>query len=75
MAEYVRGKRILELGCGAGYLGLVVAAIQLNAPDLGTSESSVWLTDVNDIVLSRCRENLNLPCSAWHEFPANFYFS
>lgn len=62
--EHVRGKRILELGCGAGYLGLVVAAIQLNAAELENPEPSVWLTDVNDVVLSRCRENLNLPCSA-----------
>lgn len=69
--EHVRGKRTLELGCGVGYLGLVVAAIQLNAPSLRNSESSVWLTDVNDAVLSRCRDNLNLPCSAWQEFLEN----
>ena len=64
--------RVLELGCGVGYLGLVVATIQLNASDLEISQSSVWLTDVNDVVLSRCRENLNLPCSACRKFLANF---
>lgn len=72
MVEYVRGKRVLELGCGVGYLGLVIAAIQLNSPDLENSEPSVWLTDMNDVVLSRCRGNLNLPCSAWLKFLANF---
>lgn len=61
--EHTKGKRVLELGCGVGYLGLVVAAIQLNAPDPENFASSVWLTDVNEVVLSRCRKNLNLPCS------------
>ncbi|KAF9785712.1 hypothetical protein BJ322DRAFT_1055945 [Thelephora terrestris] len=62
--EHVRGKRVLELGCGVGYLGLVVAEIQLSATELENPESSIWLTDVNDVVLSRCRENVNLPCNA-----------
>lgn len=69
--EYVRGKRVLELGCGVGYLGLVVAAIQLNATELENPEP-VWLTDINDIVLSRCRENLNLPCSALRKVLVDF---
>jgi 16S rRNA G1207 methylase RsmC len=61
--EHMRGKRVLELGCGVGYLGLVVAAIQLSAPDSENFGSSVWLTDVNEVVLSRCMENVNLTCS------------
>lgn len=59
----MRGKRVLELGSGVGYLGLVIAAIQLDTPDQENTESSIWLTDVNDFVLSRCRDNLDLPCS------------
>lgn len=70
--ENVRGKRVLELGCGVGYLGLVVATIQLNATELENPDPSIWLTDVNDVVLSRCRENLNLPCSALWRFLVNF---
>lgn len=69
--EHVKGKRVLELGCGVGYLGLVVAAIQLNAREQGNSQSSIWLTDVNDVVLSRCRENLNLPCSELRKLLTN----
>jgi len=62
--ERVLGKRVLELGSGVGYLGLVIAAIQLNTPNQEGPDSSIWLTDVNNIVLSRCRDNLNLPCNA-----------
>ena len=68
----MRRKRVLELGSGVGYLGLVVAAIQLDTPDTENLEHSVWLTDVNDVVLSRCRDNLNLPCSELREFLVNF---
>lgn len=64
LIERVLGKRVLELGSGVGYLGLVIAALQLNTPNQESPESSIWLTDVNSIVLSRCRDNLNLPCSA-----------
>ena len=69
LIERVLGKRVLELGSGVGYLGLVIAAIQLNGtPNQEGPESSIWLTDVNKIVLSRCRDNLNLPCSASQTF-------
>ena len=68
----MRGKRVLELGSGVGYLGLVIAAIQLDAQNQENYESPIWLTDVNDVVLSRCRENLNLPCSAFGNFLTNF---
>jgi hypothetical protein len=71
LIDRVRGKRVLELGSGVGYLGLVVAAIQLDAPDQENPEPSIWLTDVNNVVLSRCRDNLNLPCSTLRGFPVN----
>ena len=66
------GKRILELGSGVGYLGLVAAAIQLDNPAEGDPEPSIWLTDVNSVVLSRCRDNLDLPCSTLRGLLANF---
>ena len=72
LIERVVGKRILELGSGVGYLGLVAAAIQLDNPVEGDPEPSIWLTDVNNIVLSRCRDNLNLPCSKLRGFLVNF---
>ncbi|KAH7097537.1 S-adenosyl-L-methionine-dependent methyltransferase [Auriculariales sp. MPI-PUGE-AT-0066] len=50
--EVVRGKAILELGCGAGLLGLVVS--QLGA-------QSVTLTDCRNDVLQQCRRNADLP--------------
>ena len=71
LIERVRGKRVLELGSGVGYLGLVVAAIQLDTQNQESSESPIWLTDVNNVVLSRCRDNLNLPCSTLRKFPTN----
>lgn len=55
-----------------GYLGLVVAAIQLDTPDRETPKTSIWLTDVNDIVLSRCRDNFDLPCSTLRGFLMGF---
>lgn len=72
LVERVRGKRVLELGSGVGYLGLVIAAIQLDTtPNQENPESSIWLTDVNNVVLSRCRDNLNLSCSTLRKFLTN----
>lgn len=72
LIERVAGKRILELGSGVGYLGLVAAAIQLDSPVEGDPEPSVWLTDLNSVVLSRCQDNLDLPCSTLRGFIMNF---
>ncbi|KAF7436348.1 hypothetical protein PC9H_003181 [Pleurotus ostreatus] len=52
----VIGKRVLELGSGTGFLGIVIAAIQ------GSSPGALWLTDVEESVLNRCRENVQLQC-------------
>lgn len=64
--------RVLELGSGAGFLGMIIADLQLlsqhssngeeNAPSDPRRES-LWMTDVDEQVLSRCRDNVNLPCS------------
>lgn len=62
--ELLRGKRVLELGSGAGFLGILIGQIQRAAdPKVSSSESMLLLTDVNHAVLERCRENLKLDCS------------
>ncbi|KAF7347386.1 Protein-lysine N-methyltransferase EFM3 [Mycena venus] len=60
----VRRKRTLELGAGVGFLGCVVASLQLldrssDAESLG----ALWMSDINDSVLSRCCNNVQLPCN------------
>ncbi|KAI0095225.1 putative methyltransferase-domain-containing protein [Irpex rosettiformis] len=57
--ELVRGKSILELGSGIGLLGLLLSALQVSDAKPGR----IILTDVNPQVLSRCEENLALPCN------------
>ena len=63
--DLVRTK-CLELGSGVGFLGTVVAKIQnvekRNLRKQG-SDVSLWLTDCNEEVLKRCKENVYLPCS------------
>ncbi|KAJ3731907.1 putative methyltransferase-domain-containing protein [Lentinula guzmanii] len=56
----VEGKCVLELGSGIGYLGIIVASLQQLSPKVS---SSLWLTDVNEEVLSQCRRNVQLPCN------------
>lgn len=46
----------MELGCGVGFLGIVVAALQ-------RGQGEVWLSDVSEEVLAKCMKNLQLPCS------------
>lgn len=62
--ELVRGKRVLEIGSGAGFLGLVIAAIQLQSGLESCAESFLWLTDVDSTVLKRCQGNARLLCNA-----------
>lgn len=76
LSESIISKRVLELGSGVGFLGIIVATLQqlsktanphtlsnVRLPDL--SPGSLWLSDLNDAVLNRCRDNLNLPCSEY----------
>ena len=60
-AGYVR-KTVLELGSGVGFLGIVVATIQLAQ---SRTVGSMHLTDVNPDVLTRCAANLRLSCSMY----------
>jgi len=65
--EIVTSTRVLELGSGIGFLGIVVAILQcLNQTTEEFRKSgSLYLTDINDEVLQRCHDNLNLPCSEY----------
>jgi len=63
MPTLLADKSVLELGSGTGFLGLIVADIQVGHGR--TTENSVLhLTDVNEDVLRRCHENMHLPCNA-----------
>ncbi|KAH9982779.1 hypothetical protein BGW80DRAFT_1161662 [Lactifluus volemus] len=61
-------KSVLELGSGTGFLGLIVADIQVNGSGT-TGRDVLYLTDVNGDVLRRCHENTRLSCNAshWHK--------
>ncbi|TBU52299.1 hypothetical protein BD310DRAFT_998891 [Dichomitus squalens] len=62
--ELVKGKRVLELGCGSGFLGVVTGSIHASA-----DEPSLWLTDMNESVLQRCKVNMRLFCNQSHTHP------
>ncbi|PFH52345.1 hypothetical protein AMATHDRAFT_140300 [Amanita thiersii Skay4041] len=56
----VQEKRVLELGSGTGFLGTVIAAIQLQRMSPSTT---LYLTDIDEHVLFQCRRNIELPCN------------
>ncbi|KAJ7076387.1 hypothetical protein B0H15DRAFT_864379 [Mycena belliarum] len=68
----VQHTRILELGAGSGFLGCVVAALQLGSPrhKAASSTGALWLSDINDTVLARCRDNLRLTCNSSSAHPS-----
>ncbi len=62
--------RVLELGSGCGFLGIITAKLQtgyqdnkLRFPSEKQVPLSLSLSDVNKDVLRRCQDNLALPCS------------
>lgn len=64
--ELVLERNVLELGSGVGFLGIIIASLQvLFARVPSAIKYSIWLTDINDFVLSRCLENTSLPCSKY----------
>ncbi|KAF5375290.1 hypothetical protein D9758_000540 [Tetrapyrgos nigripes] len=72
--DLVENNRILELGCGIGFLGIIVATLQqLPSGDENESTSCVWLTDVNEEVLIQCRRNLQLACNLSSSHPRVHY--
>lgn len=58
-------RNVLELGSGTGFIGILVASLQLHAatPPFDRKMPSVYMTDVNSTVLVRCQNNVRLPCS------------
>jgi protein-lysine N-methyltransferase EEF2KMT len=60
----VNNKRVLELGSGTGFLGIIIATLQIQQSGIPSdTNGSLWLTDINEEVLARCHHNLRLPCS------------
>jgi len=64
--DVVGTRRVLELGSGVGFLGIVVASLQLQhaaASSCNNRSGTLYLTDINEEVLARCKKNILLPCS------------
>ncbi|KAG9022517.1 hypothetical protein FRB95_014671 [Tulasnella sp. JGI-2019a] len=64
--DVLKHKRVLELGSGAGFLGILVGQLQLEA-QLG---GSLVMTDVHSEVLERCARNLKLDCNGLAAHPS-----
>lgn len=66
--ELVRNKVVLELGSGTGFVGMVVSRLQqLHCTDM--SSSGLWMTDVNEEVLVRCKFNVQMTCNMSSQSP------
>ncbi|KAE9409186.1 hypothetical protein BT96DRAFT_1012783 [Gymnopus androsaceus JB14] len=62
--DIIEGKRVLELGSGVGFLGIIAASLQqLSSRNTPSTSPSIWLTDANEEVLTLCRRNVQLPCN------------
>lgn len=46
-------------------MGVVISSMQVLSRVDGEVLPSVWLSDVNETVLSTCRQNIELPCSEY----------
>ncbi|KAI5897764.1 uncharacterized protein SCHCODRAFT_02490195 [Schizophyllum commune H4-8] len=72
--DLIANKRILELGSGIGFLGIICASVQLlNQITENAPAPHLWLTDVNDDVLARCKANVQLPCNLSSDHPNVHY--
>ncbi|KAN0100241.1 putative methyltransferase domain containing protein [Tylopilus felleus] len=74
---FVRSSNVLELGSGTGFIGILVASLQLHAANLpfGRKMPFIYLTDVNSTVLGRCQNNVKLPCNKSSSHPNVHYAS
>ncbi|KAG7099775.1 hypothetical protein E1B28_001587 [Marasmius oreades] len=68
-SDLIRKKRILELGSGIGFLGIIVATVQR----LLQQPMPIWLTDGNEVVLAQCRKNVSLDCNLSSSHPDVHY--
>jgi 16S rRNA G1207 methylase RsmC len=60
------GKHVLELGCGVGFLGILIAKIQAEHFQAASPRTqSVTMSDTDDDVLERCKQNSKLPASTF----------
>lgn len=76
--DLVARRAVLELGSGAGFLGILIASLHLrfdstSAVPADCSRSAdpptIYLTDVNPCVLDRCQHNTKLPCNRSSSHP------
>lgn len=75
--DVVWKKRVLELGSGVGFLGVLIAQLQLDVIResrlINTGQenegASLVMTDVNDAVLARCYDNTLLPSNRINNHP------
>ncbi|KIJ46490.1 hypothetical protein M422DRAFT_778481 [Sphaerobolus stellatus SS14] len=65
--DTVQNRKVLELGSGIGFLGLIIAEIQLAAND---AQGHLTLSDVNSKVIERCSQNFYLPCNRMSRHPS-----
>ncbi|KAL5495056.1 hypothetical protein ACEPAI_518 [Sanghuangporus weigelae] len=66
----LKSSRILELGSGIGFLGIILAQLQLenieNSSHINSesrAQPCICLTDLDEQVLRRCENNVKLPCN------------
>ncbi|KAF8559946.1 hypothetical protein OG21DRAFT_1400944 [Imleria badia] len=66
---------VLELGSGTGFIGILVASLQLRTavPPFDRKMPSVYLTDANSTVLVRCQNNVRLTCNKSSSHPNVHY--
>ncbi|KAG8834791.1 NAD(P)H-dependent D-xylose reductase (XR) [Serendipita sp. 399] len=53
--------KVLELGCGIGLLGTVIASIQNRCNNVERNSCRLHLTDIDEGVIKTCRYNMMLP--------------
>ncbi|KAG8963604.1 hypothetical protein FRC03_002799 [Tulasnella sp. 419] len=58
-ADMVASARVLELGSGTGFLGILTGQLQ-TAAQTSTSAQKLWLTDIHSTVIDRCKHNIAL---------------
>ena len=72
-SEEIRESTVLELGSGVGFLGIVIAILQQNHSG-GRGKGRLCMTDLNEDVLGRCRDNVRLSPSM-RAFTCDFWVS
>ena len=59
-AEEVSGRKVLELGSGTGFLGIIIGLLQLEHNEDVGEAGGLCLTDVDESVLQQCHRNCQL---------------